>query len=287
MQKNTPDDLQETKGKKEHVSRFHSLTSLWGLTSAEVEGASVVVKIWPALGLWHVFDDKNMNRLSGTHFKVFATSIRRHTSSTDLRSPPPEGTPVPIQESHHVAAIRSILATDRDGSRGSRRQLSILILLLVQDSATTLQLDEQLGITTDNSPTCQSQLLRLNPGGYKDQQIQTDQLKSTFIHIQSTASVRYKYASSEEVTSIILRAHITLHWQFFSASVHYHYADSFSLPVLSFTTYWFSRLRILGRHHTCALIWKASSFSLCFDWINCERSVTCGGVLSTTPVLSR
>ena len=38
-------------------------------------------------------------------------------------------------------------------------------------SKVTLQLNNQLGIMTENPPACQSQPTRLNSGGYKDQQI--------------------------------------------------------------------------------------------------------------------
>jgi len=138
-------------------------------------------------------NDRNMNRLSGTHLEVSATSYPKasftHSSET---IPPLKGTPDPTQQSRHVTAVRSISATNYDGSRSSRRWLNTLISILVQNSVTALQLEKQLGITMNNSPACQSQLLRLNSGGYKDQQIQIDQLRSASIHVHSTASVRYK-----------------------------------------------------------------------------------------------
>ena len=52
---------------------------------------------------------------------------------------------------------------DRDGSCKSRRRFKQLI--------------KQLEITIDDHPACQSQLSRLNPGDYKNQRIQTEQLK--------------------------------------------------------------------------------------------------------------
>ena len=61
----------------------------------------------------------------------------------------------------------------------------------------------------DNLPACQSHLPGLNPGGYKDQHIQIEQLKILiYLHLLHRLS-RYKYTSNEEVTFLILRAHTT------------------------------------------------------------------------------
>ena len=88
---------------------------------------------------------------------------RRHSSNP--RVPPRDN------NSYHPSA-------DQKGPCKSRRRLSAVISLLVQDPVTILQLIQQLEITMDNLPAGQSQLPRFNLSSYEDQQIQIDQLRS-------------------------------------------------------------------------------------------------------------
>jgi len=105
------------------------------------------------------------------------------------------------------------LAADQDESHRLRRRLSALIPLLEQDYVTVLQLIKQLEKTMDNPPACQSQLQRINPDFYRNQQIQANQLRFVFIRIHSIASVGYKYTSflEKELASLILKAYIISH----------------------------------------------------------------------------
>jgi len=120
--------------------------------------------------------------------------LRSHTTSRRHSNSNPRVLPCGSNSLHPVA--------DRDESRRSRKRVSAFNPLLGQNSVTILQPIKQLGVTMDNSLEYQSQLPRFNPDGYRDQQT---------LHCLYLVQIRL-LLQEKEVTSLILRAHITPHW---------------------------------------------------------------------------
>ena len=125
--------------------------------------------------------------------------------------------------------------------------------------------------------TSKTQFRRLQGLTDLDRSVETDA-----IHIHSTVSVRYKYALSfkkKGVASLILRVHTTLPDNF-SLPIHHHNRLAFfsarcSIP----TTYWSSRPRVLGWHHTNASNLKVLFF-VCAMTGSIRSVQSCGEVLS-------
>jgi len=79
-------------------SLLHTMGELMASHYQEKWHHTIVVKIWPASGSRHVFRDRNMNRLTGTHSVVSTTSYPKTSFIHIFKAiiPPPGVTPTPI-----------------------------------------------------------------------------------------------------------------------------------------------------------------------------------------------
>jgi len=146
-----------------------------------------MVKIWSLPGSRYVCSDRNMRSSQDPHSGISTTprsysspqpQLRSHTTLRKNLSPrnlKPYNHPEPTRLWTECSSLGDFI--DHHGQIEANLFESWNLLRNSSSSKVTLQLNNQLGIMTENPPACQSQPTRLNSGGYKDQQIQNEQLK--------------------------------------------------------------------------------------------------------------
>jgi len=161
----------------------------------------------------HVSWSRIVNQLSGTRFEVSLTLTPKasHDCASQAISPP-EST-LTQYKSPHVAATPSIQRQIKMNFSQIAKTIKRPYPPTQSGLCNNLTTYQTVGDNDGNPPAHQSSL-RFNSDSYRDQEIQTNQLRSISIRICSAAYVRYKHTffSNEKVAYLILRAHTTPHW---------------------------------------------------------------------------